>query len=76
MLGLGLITSTNARAVPNEDISLIVRTPSQSSSSSVTGPTLLPAVHWDFPVNDIRNLAPGSDTQLYYSTNGISDPRI
>ena len=44
----------------------------ESSTSQVAGPTLLPAVHWEYPLDDIRNLAPINTSDLYYSYNGIS----
>ncbi|KIV83450.1 hypothetical protein PV11_05473 [Exophiala sideris] len=42
----------------------------------VAGPTLLPAVHWDYPVDDIRNLGPINSSDLYYTSNGIADPGV
>jgi hypothetical protein len=38
--------------------------------------TLLPAVHWDHPTDDINNLAPSNSSNLYYSSNGVSDPAL
>ena len=48
------------------------------AAPSSTGPvysasTLLPAVHWDHPIDDIRNLAPSNSSNLYY---GNSDPSV
>ena len=50
-----------------------------SSSSipvSYAASTLLPAVHWDYPVEDIQNLAPANSSDLYYSSGGVSDPAV
>ncbi|KAJ8604623.1 hypothetical protein MRB53_041721 [Persea americana] len=46
--------------------------PTFESGAFSGGPTLLPAVHWEYPVDDIRNLAPVNSTDLYYSENGVS----
>jgi hypothetical protein len=49
---------------------------SSSTIPEYAASTLLPAVHWDYPVDDIRNLAPSNSSNLYYSANGVSDPSI
>ena len=41
-------------------------------SSQPSQPALLPAVHWNYDVSDIRNLAPVDSCNLYYSANGVS----
>lgn len=52
-------------------------TNSSSTSSSYVAPsTLLPAVHWDHPVDSLDNLKPGDSHQLYYSDSGIADPAV
>ncbi|KJY01342.1 hypothetical protein TI39_contig295g00018 [Zymoseptoria brevis] len=58
--------------------------PSGSTDSNATGTTpspyggqtLLPAVHFDHPLDSLENLAPGNATQLYYTQDGISDPAV
>ncbi|KAH0284918.1 hypothetical protein M436DRAFT_86559 [Aureobasidium namibiae CBS 147.97] len=51
-----------------------------AASSSVpvayAASTLLPAVHWDYPTNDLQNLAPANGSNLYYSSGGVSDPTV
>ncbi|KAH0174258.1 hypothetical protein KCU67_g859, partial [Aureobasidium melanogenum] len=51
-----------------------------ASSSSIpvsyAASTLLPAVHWGYPVGDIQNLAPANSSNLYYSSGGVSDPAV
>ncbi|KAI4724435.1 hypothetical protein E4T49_07826 [Aureobasidium sp. EXF-10728] len=49
---------------------------SSTLSASYAASTLLPAVHWDYPVGDIHNLAPSNSSNLYYSSNGVSDPSV
>lgn len=49
---------------------------SSTLSASYAASTLLPAVHWDYPVDDIHNLAPSNSSNLYYSSDGVSDPSI
>lgn len=49
---------------------------SSTLSASYAASTLLPAVHWDYPVDDIHNLAPSNSSNLYYSSGGVSDPSI
>lgn len=49
---------------------------SSTLSASYAASTLLPAVHWDYPVDNIQNLAPSNSSNLYYSSDGVSDPSI
>ncbi|KAG9570375.1 hypothetical protein KCU71_g1370, partial [Aureobasidium melanogenum] len=49
---------------------------SSTLSASYGASTLLPAVHWDYPVDDIHNLAPSNSSNLYYTSGGVSDPSI
>ena len=41
-------------------------------STHPSQPALLPAVHWNYDMSDIRNLAPMDSCNLYYSANGVS----
>lgn len=49
---------------------------SSTLSASYGASTLLPAVHWNYPVDDIHNLAPSNSSNLYYSSDGVSDPSV
>lgn len=49
---------------------------SSAPSASYAASTLLPAVHWEYPVDDIRNLIPSNSSDLYYSAGGVSDPSV
>ena len=46
-----------------------------SKSSIPAQPVLLPTVHWNHDVGDIRNLAPQSSQDFYYSVGGVSGKR-
>lgn len=46
--------------------------PPEEDNEEVKPPTLLPAVHWNHPAANIRNLEPADAHDLYFSTNGIS----
>jgi hypothetical protein len=39
-------------------------------------PPLLPAIHWDHVGNELQHLAPQSEHALYFSSHGVSDPRL
>lgn len=45
----------------------------RSPSTMDNGTTiLLPAVHWTHPSDDIRNLEPSENANLYYCTDGVA----
>lgn len=45
----------------------------RSFSTMDNGTTiLLPAVHWTHPSDDIRNLEPSDNANLYYCTDGVA----
>lgn len=49
---------------------------SSTSAGTYAAATLLPAVHWEYPVDDIQNLAPSNSSELYFSAGGVSDPSV
>lgn len=75
--GCGIGTSAPNAASPtvNGQAPFAVATTS-SISATYAASTLLPAVHWDYPVGDIHNLAPSNSSNLYYSAGGVSDASI
>lgn len=72
---LGASPAASASTSVNGQAPFAVAT-SSSTSTSYAASTLLPAVHWDYPVDDIQNLAPSNDSNLYYSAGGVSDPSV
>ncbi|CAD0108013.1 unnamed protein product [Aureobasidium uvarum] len=77
----GCTLGSAATGVPSASASVNGQAPyaiaaSSTLSASYAASTLLPAVHWDYPVDDIHNLAPSNSSNLYYSSNGVSDPSI
>ncbi|KAI5195238.1 hypothetical protein AUEXF2481DRAFT_34077 [Aureobasidium subglaciale EXF-2481] len=44
-----------------------------SSTAKYAAATVQPAVHWDYPLDDLNNLIPSRNTSLYY---GLADPKV
>lgn len=74
-LGASAVATSAASTSVNGQAPFAIATLS-STSTSYAASTLLPAVHWDHPVDDIQNLSPSSNSDLYYSAGGVSDPSI
>lgn len=72
---LGISAPAPTGTVDSQATSVLAAS-SSSTSAPYAGATLLPAVHWDYPVGDIRNLAPSNSSELYYSAGGVSDPAV
>jgi len=77
---LGLFALSNAAPAgvvqsspsPTTDSGLAVYTEQPTQEH----PPLLPAVHWEHVGDDYGHLAPQSEHALYFSSHGLSDPRV
>ena len=88
LAALGLLAFSNAAPTGGSRASttlLALATSPIWVNSSLAVPTaeptkepipLLPAIHWDHDGDDLKLLAPQSEHALYFTSQGVSDPRL
>jgi hypothetical protein len=74
--GSGTKSALLASTVSPTYLNPTIATAEPTSKPGQKLPPLLPAIHWDHAGSKLEHLAPQSEHALYFSSHGVSDPRL